>query len=284
MKNRGAVLVTGASSGIGQACALRLDRAGYAVFASVLTEAEGGFLRENASPQLQIVVLDISDAKSIARTLETISNAVGDAGLRGLVNNAGILGCAPLELQSLASVRQVFEVNAIGQIAVTQACLPLLRRGKGRSRIINIGSLAGRSALPFTSPYNASKWAFRALNDTWRLELRRQKIAVVLVEPGMVATPIWQKGSDLAGALSRDVASETLQLYPAFVAQTQKVAQIAAKNGVSPAQVAGIVLRALQTSKPKSRYVIGREARLLLALERLPTPLRDWLIARRFGL
>lgn len=283
-------MVTGASSGIGKACALRLDKGGFRVFATVLTEAEGAALQAEASPRLTSFVLELTSAASIASGVETVSRGLGGAELRGLVNNAGVLGCAPLELLSIEAVRQVFEINVIGQIALTQAFLPLLRGAKRQSenrryhaRIINMGSLAGRSALPFTSPYNASKFAFRALSDTWRVELRPQGIAVITVEPGMVTTPIWQKGSAWAGAML-DFPSETLALYPSFTAQASQIEQIAQKKGVSASEVALVVHRALTAPRPKSRYVVGREARLLLALERLPTPLRDWLVARRFSL
>lgn len=288
-KHRGAVLITGASSGIGQACAWRFDRDGYRVFASALSLEEGAETKRLASPRLEIIILDITNAESIARAHAVISQAVGSSGLRALVNNAGILRCAPLELTSMAAVREVFEVNVFGHIALTQAFLPLLRSsrkqsGRKRSRIINIGSLAGRSALPFTSPYNASKFALRALSDTWRLELWAQGIAVVLIEPGMVTTPIWQSSSDKARDLESEAAPEVLGRYSYFVQQTREVAQIAHKNGVSPARVAEAVLHALQTARPKAHYRVGNEARLLLALERLPARWRDWLIARRFGL
>ena len=282
MKPLGAVIITGASTGIGLACALRLDRAGFRVFASVLSEAEGAELRRLASPQLQSFVLDIRNAASIAAASTLVSQSVGEAGIAGLINNAGVLSCAPLELQTIGEVRQVFEVNVIGQIAMTQAFLPLLRRGRGR--IINIGSLAGRSALPFTSPYNASKHAFRALNDTWRLELKRQGIAVVLIEPGMVKTPIWNQSSALAAQMTARFPAQMLALYPSFLSHGAEAAKIAHERGVSPDQIARVVLRALQTPRPKPRYVVGNEARLLLGVEKLPTPLRDWLIKRRFSL
>lgn len=277
MKFRGSILVTGASTGIGRACALQLDALGFRVFATALSAEEGAELRSKASARLEIVVLDIRDAASIADALETVSAATGEAGLIGLVNNAGVLGCAPLELLSMAMVRQVFEVNVVGQIALTQAFLPLLRAGKGR--VINIGSLAGRSALPYTGPYNASKWAFRALNDTWRLELKRQGIAVILIEPGMVATPIWKQA-----AQSHEKSAIARQFYPAFLAQSAQVSDLAQKSTTTPDDIARAVVRALVLAKPRSRTTIGREARLLLALERLPTPLRDWLVSRRFGL
>lgn len=282
MKSRGAIVITGASTGIGLACALRLDKLGYRVFASVLSEIEGETLRRKASPKLEIFVLDICDAASIARALETLSAAVGDAGIAGIINNAGILGCAPLELLRMEQVRQVFEVNVIGHIAMTQAFLPLLRAGKGR--IVNIGSLAGRSALPYTSPYNASKWAFRALSDTWRLELKSQGIGVVLIEPGLVKTPIWAKGTALAAQMARDTAPAALELYPAFASQSSEIARLAHRKGVSTTAIARVVALALTSLKPRPRYVVGREAKLLLAIEGLPTPLRDWLVSRRFGL
>lgn len=284
MNQRGAIVVTGASSGIGRAVAMRLPRAGYRVFASVLSAAEAEEMKA-AAPELEPFVLDIRDADSIQNALQTVSDALGGTPLRGLVNNAGILGCAPLELLSVAAARQVFEVNVIGQIALTQVFLPLLRRGQTRgltSRIVNIGSLGGRSALPYTSPYSASKFAFRALSDAWRVELRAQGIAVILVEPGMVQTPIWQKGGALADEMAREFPPATLALYPKFLPQVQRAAQMAKKSGVTPEQVAEVVLRALQTPRPRAHYLIGREARLLLAVEKLPTRWRDWLLTRRF--
>lgn len=276
MKFRGSILVTGASTGIGRACALQLDALGFRVFATAISAQDGAELQSKASAQLEIVALDLRDADSIAGALQTVSHATGEAGLVGLVNNAGILSCAPLELMSMATVKQVFEINVVGQIALTQAFLPLLRAGKGR--IVGIGSLAGRSALPYTGPYNASKWAFRALNDTWRLELKRQGIAVILVEPGMVATPIWKQAGE---------TEETLiarQFYAAFLAQSAQVSQMAQGSTTTPDDIARVVVRALTLAKPRSRYTIGSEARLLLAVESLPTPLRDWLVSRRFGL
>ncbi len=295
IRHRGVVLVTGASSGIGQACALRLDKAGYHVFASALSFEEGAETKSQASSRLEIVVLDITNADSIARALSTITHAVGEAGLCALVNNAGVLYCAPLELGSMAAVRQVFEVNVFGQIALTQAFLPLLRRGRDSqaaqhrkearsSRIVNIGSLAGRSALPFTNPYSASKFAFRAFNDTWRLELKSQGIAVVLIEPAMVTTPIWQKNSDDADASGREWTPEIERRYPYFVSHARQVAQIARKKGVLPAEIADLVLRTLQVARPKARYAIGNQTRLVLGIEKLPTRLRDWFIARLFSL
>lgn len=282
MKSHGSIVITGASTGIGLACALRLDKLGFRVFASVLSDAEGETLRRRASPRLEIFVLDIGEADSIAGAVQSISAKVGDAGIAGLINNAGILNCAPLELQKIAHVRQVFEVNVIGHIAMTQAFLPLLRAGKGR--IVNLGSLAGRSALPYTSPYNASKWAFRALNDTWRLELKAQGIAVVLIEPGRVKTPIWGKNSAISAQMARDAPSGALELYPAFTAQSREIARTAHRKGVRAAAIARVVVLALTSPKPRPRYVVGREAKLLLAVEALPTPLRDWLVARRFRL
>ena len=157
------IVITGASSGIGEACALYLDELGYRVFAGVRKPAAGEALKAKASKRLAPVILDVTDVASIDRAVETVKAAVGAAGLAGLVNNAGIGVGGPLEVVPLADLRKQFEVNVIGQVAVTQALLPLLRQGRGR--IVNMGSIAGRATMPFMGPYSASKFALEALTD-----------------------------------------------------------------------------------------------------------------------
>jgi NAD(P)-dependent dehydrogenase (short-subunit alcohol dehydrogenase family) len=154
---------TGASSGIGAACALHLDRLGYLLFAGVRKKEDGDALKRQASERLRIVFIDVVDATSIAAAAETVEAAVAGAGLSGLVNNAGIAVAGPLEFLPVDDLRKQFEVNVIGPIAVTQAFLPLLRRGHGR--IVNMGSIGGRWATPFAGPYSASKFALEAFND-----------------------------------------------------------------------------------------------------------------------
>src|SRR5262245_5535409 len=181
----GKIVITGASSGIGRA--MRLDQLGFHVFAGVRNPADGDALKSKSSERLSPVLLDVTSEDSIARA----ARSIGDAPIAGLVNNAGIAVGGPLEMVPIPLWRKQFEVNVIGQVAVTQAFLPLLRVGRGR--IVNIGSIAGRSALPFTSPYCSSKFALEGLSDSLRMELRQWGISVSIVEPGSIRTPIWEK-------------------------------------------------------------------------------------------
>src|SRR5712691_5002789 len=183
--NPGAVVITGAASGIGEACALHLDKLGFCVFAGVRREVDGAALQGKASERLTPLLLDVTDAASIRFAVEIVATGVVETGLAGLVNNAGITVAGPLEFLPVSELRRQLEVNVIGQVAVTQAFLPLLRRGQGR--IVNMGSLAGRIATPFIGPYHASKFAMEALTDSLRMELRRWGMHVSLIEPGFIA-------------------------------------------------------------------------------------------------
>src|SRR5439155_3574156 len=145
------IVITGASTGIGRACALRLDRMGFRVFAGVRKTEDGEALKQQASERLTPVVIDVTDVASIARAAEMVAAEVGEAGLAGLVNDAGIAVAGPLEFIPIEELRKQLEVNVIGQIAVTQVFLPLLRKGHGR--IVNMGSISGRLAVPLLGPY-----------------------------------------------------------------------------------------------------------------------------------
>src|SRR5260370_25499123 len=185
------VVVTGASTGIGEACALRLDMRGFRCFAGVRRAVAGGAWKQKASGRLTPILLDVTDASSIKSAAAAVAAALGEEGLSGLVNNAGIAIAGPLEFLPIDELRRQFEVNVIGQIAVTQAFLPLLRKGHGR--IVNMGSIAGKSALPFAGPFCASKFALEALTDSLRMELLPWNIPVSIIEPAYVTTPILQK-------------------------------------------------------------------------------------------
>ena len=196
------VVITGASTGIGAACALHLDALGLRVFAGIRNAADGEALHAQASSRLVPVHIDVTDSASIAAAVDTIQSLVGDAGLGGLVNNAGIAVGGPLEMLPLDELRRQFEVNVIGQLAVTQAFLPLLRKARGR--IVNIGSIAGRVPLPLIGPYSMSKFALNAMTKSLRLEVDAWGIKVAIVEPGAIATPIWKKSTAAADALYPD--------------------------------------------------------------------------------
>jgi NAD(P)-dependent dehydrogenase (short-subunit alcohol dehydrogenase family) len=263
------VVVTGASSGIGLASALRLAQAGWRVYGGVRTAADADELREHG---IEPVELDVTDAAQIA----TAAAAVGPE-LQGLVDNAGIAIAAPLELVPLDELRHQLEVNVVGQVAVLQALLPALRRARGR--VVLMGSIGGRSALPFLGPYAASKHALEALADSLRVELRPFGVAVSIVEPGSIATPIWRKGAERAQELSAGFEPERAALYAPAVARFREVA-LARGLGVDPDVVAKAVEHALTASRPKARYLVGRDAHLRAWIERLPTRLRDRVLAR----
>jgi len=263
------VVVTGASSGIGRACAVRLVGAGWRVLGGVRTAQDAESLREQGVEALE---LDVTDASQIAAAADTVG-----ARLDGLVDNAGIAIAAPLELVPLDELRHQLEVNVVGQVAVTQALLPALRRGRGR--IVLMGSIGGRSALPFLGPYAASKHALEAVADALRVELRPWGIHVSIVEPASIATAIWHKGAERADELSRNVPPEGVALYADRVAAFRSIA-LARGPGADPVAVAKAVEHALTASRPRARYLVGRDAHLRSWVERLPTPLRDRVLTR----
>jgi NAD(P)-dependent dehydrogenase (short-subunit alcohol dehydrogenase family) len=277
------VLITGASSGIGRACALRLDGSGWRVFAGVRREADASSLRGEASGRLEPLILDVTDEAGVRGAAERVREAVGDGGLHGLVNNAGIAVSGPLEFVSLDDWRRQLEVNVIGQVAVTQAFLPLLRAARGR--IVNIGSIGGRSSTPFVAPYAASKFAMEAITDALRRELRKWGMWVAIVEPGSIDTPIWEKGRSDAQEQIAALAPEARELYGADMAGVAKAVENVAARGLPPERVAAAVEHALTAKRPRARYLIGREAQArVLAESVLPVRAFDAVITRAMGL
>jgi NAD(P)-dependent dehydrogenase (short-subunit alcohol dehydrogenase family) len=269
------ILVTGASTGIGRACAIRFAELGYRTFAGVRRLSDGEGLSAHPSGKLEPVLLDVTSPESIEGALAV----VGEEPLAGLVNNAGIALTGPLELLSIDCWRKQFEVNVIGLVAVTQACLSLLRRARGR--IANVGSIAGRSALPGSGAYDASKFAVEAITDALRMELHPWGISVSVIEPGAVATPIWEKSLREADTLSRRVAPERYALYRGLMAVVHEEAAESARNGIPVGAVVRAVEHAMTARRPRTRYVVGWDARLWLMLNLLPDRWRDRLILRR---
>ena len=282
------LLITGASTGIGRACALHMAVLGWRVFAGVRREADAASLLKDAPgypipDRLIPVNLDVTHPDSVTEAARLLGEAVGEAGLDGLVNNAGIAIAGPLEFIALPDLRQQLEVNLTGQVAVTQAVLPLLRQARGR--IVNISSVSGLLAAPYFAPYSASKFALEAFSDSLRVELRPWGIRVMVVEPGSIATPIWEKS--LAEAEERLAAMPPAaeRLYgPAFPILRQ-FAKFSAQHGLPAEQVARVVAEALTVRNPRARYLIPKNRGYLIALIRLlPVGLRDRLLARQFGI
>ena len=258
-------IVTGASSGIGQACAVRLAQAGWRVLA--------GVRREGDAPEgTEELLLDVTDAEQIRDAAESVDE------LNGLVNNAGIALGSPLELVPVDQLRHQLEVNLVGQVAVTQALLPALRRAKGR--IVFMGSIAGRSALPFLAPYAASKHALEAVADSLRLELKPFGIPVSIVEPGSIRTAIWGRSAARADELAATMDSELAELYAERVAAFRSVALKRGEGGAPADRVAEVVEEALTAERPHARYLVGRDAKLRAGFERLPDRLRDRIYER----
>jgi NAD(P)-dependent dehydrogenase (short-subunit alcohol dehydrogenase family) len=258
-------LVTGASSGIGQACAVHLVGSGWRILA--------GVRRAGDAPEgTEEVLLDVTDEEQIRAAAGLVDQ------LDGLVNNAGIAIAAPVEFLPPEELRHQLEVNLVGQVAVTQAFLPALRRAKGR--IVFMGSIAGRSALPFLSPYAASKHALEALADSLRLELRPFGIRVSIVEPGTIKTAIWARSAQRADELIAASDGEVGELYGERIAAFREIALKRGAAGAPAQKVAKVVLEALTAERPHARYLIGRDARLRAGFERLPDRLRDRIYER----
>lgn len=269
-----AVLITGASSGIGLACARRLEEAGFRVFAGCRR------LPEPPGPGTA-VPLEVTDSESVARAVRAVEAAAPE-GLAGLVNNAGIVVAGPLEFLPLGEVRRQFEVNVFGALAVTQAFLPLLRRARGR--VVLMSSVSGLVATPFLGPYAASKFALEALGDALRMELSPWGLEVAIVEPGSTATPLWEKSRRDARRTLEGLPPEARALYGDALGALEEASRRVEARGVPPEAVARAVLHALCARRPRTRYRVGADTRFQASfLRALPDRWRDRLILRRIG-
>ena len=277
--SKGYALVTGTSSGIGEASARHLAGLGFNVFAGVRKSEDG---ERVAGPRIEPVIIDVTDDASVAAAAETIGAAVGNSGLAGLVNNAGIAVAGPLEFIDIAEFQRQLDVNVTGVLRTTQAMLPHLRNARGR--IVNISSIGGRVAVPLVGPYAASKFALEGMSDSLRRELRPWGMHVALIEPGAVATPIWDKGVDQADEMDRDAPPEVRQRYGEVIDAVRKASEKNRTDGVPPQEVAEAVAHALTADKPKTRYLVGRDAKMRAPMAAImPDRLMDAAIARALG-
>lgn len=276
------VLVTGASTGIGRATALRLDSAGWRVFAGVRRETDALALGDAASKRLVPLMLDVTDPAQVAGAAKRIGTETDDA-LEGLVNNAGVALPGPLETLPIEDFRRQLEVNLIGQVAVTQALLASLRGARGR--IVFISSIGGRIAFPLTGAYHASKFGIEAVGDVFRQELRPWGIAVAIVEPGSIATPIWERGEREAEAMHERSHPDQDALYGEKIEAYREAVRRLARRGSAPAKVAAAVEHALSARRPRSRYLVGLDARAQARLKPLlPARLLDRVVARAMNI
>ena len=272
----GTVLVTGASTGIGEATVLHLTTLGFDAVGAVRKDEDAERLEARG---VRTVRIDVTDADQIAAARDSL----GDTPLAGLVNNAGIAVAAPLEFLPMDRLRQQLEINLIGQAAVTQAFLPALRRARGR--IVMVSSIGGRVALPLVGAYNASKFGLEGLSDSLRRELRQHGVDVILIEPGGVKTPIWNKAEKLADDMLEDVPPDAERLYGKMIAAVRAgTKQIATDSGSEPGEVAEAIAEALTASRPRTRYLVGSDAKMRARMARvLPDRVMDRLIGRALG-
>lgn len=279
MKTEQSILITGASTGIGEACALEFDRLGWRIFASVRRVSDAENLRKKASANLIPLIMDVTNQPSIHQAAEQIQGMLDGHGLNGLINNAGIAVAGPLEFLPIEELRHQLEVNVIGQVAVTQAFLPLLRQA-AHARIVNIGSVSGLIAYPLLGPYNASKFALEAISDSLRMELKKWAIHVALVDPSAIKTPIWAKSAAHGAELSTQMPPEMRTLYADLIGKMGKVAQASGTHGAPVIHVVEAVIHAMTDEKPRTRYIIGIPKPLVMFLRVIPDQWRDRLILR----
>jgi NAD(P)-dependent dehydrogenase (short-subunit alcohol dehydrogenase family) len=272
----GTVLVTGASTGIGEATVLHLRELGFEPVAGVRKDEDAERLGRSG---IRSVRLDVTDADQIA----AVGAELGDGALAGLVNNAGIAVAGPIEFLPVEQLRRQLEINLVGQVAVTQALLPALRRARGR--VVNISSIGGRVALPLLGAYNMSKFGLEAFSDSLRRELRPQGVHVIAIEPGGIKTPIWRKGGELADEIAANMTAEGEQLYGRMMAAVRReTAKIEQVRGLPPRAVAEVIGTALTADRPRARYVIGRDAKARAVVARVvPDRVMDRLIGRVLG-
>lgn len=275
----GAVFITGAAGGIGSEAVRRLAKMDYRVFAGVRDPAQGKQLA-NIGENVVPVPIDITDPESVQSAAKTVTAALGTRGLSGLVNNAGAIVQGPLELLSLEEIKQQFDINVFGQIAVTQAFLPLLRGQSGR--IVNIGAVTGKTAMPFIGALSASKHALEAVTDALRVELKPWNIHVSIIEPAAIGTNIFNKSAAAAKLSLDQVPADKRRLYDRAIAAVN--ASFAKQPVSRAAVVVDAIVHALSSNRPRTRYAVGRGARLVVLLSRFPDRLVDRLLSSSLGL
>jgi NADP-dependent 3-hydroxy acid dehydrogenase YdfG len=273
--NEQTIVVTGASTGIGKATALHLDKLGFKVFAGVRKDTDGQALKKEASDKLSPILLDVTDGDSIAAAVYTVAKGTGGE-LYGLVNNAGLSLNGPLELVPASEMKQLMDVNVLGLLAVTKAFLPLLRQSKGR--IINISSGHGLLAVPDKSVYAASKFAVQAITDSLRVELHPFDVSVSSIVVGKVDTAVLGKIIVDRDKMIEAAPAEVVKLYSPLIEFFDK--EVRELPGIPAVEVGKVVAQALTTEKPKAQYLIGPGAKKMKNLARLPVGLRDWLMVK----
>jgi NAD(P)-dependent dehydrogenase (short-subunit alcohol dehydrogenase family) len=282
------VLISGCSTGIGRATAIRLASEGFNVIAGVRSERDGEALRGDFAGTLEPVILDVTSEVSIAAAVSKAGELAGSAGLRAVINNAGIVVAGPVEHVSAADWKHQFDVNFFGMIELTKAALPLLRKavafhGPHVPRLVFVSSIGGRVAQPVLAAYTSSKFATSALGDSLRLELRRQGIGVSVIEPGAIVTAIWAKGDATTQEFS--AAHPARRLYDPEINGLTIAAKRAAARAISADHAAAAIIKSLTARRAPARVLVGKDAKLMAILRKwLPLTWFDALVMREFGI
>lgn len=281
-QNTQLAVVTGASSGIGQATVHALAERGFHVLAGVRNDEDADRL---SGRNIEAVILDITDPSHVAAIARRVENDADGRPLGALVNNAGVAINAPIETLPIDEWRRHFEVNFFGHVAITQALLPALLSARGS--VVNLSSIGGRVAFPTYGAYGATKFALEAVSDVLRREVGRYGVKVIVIEPGTVATPMWGKGLGIIQQLAAGTSAAQQARYGDLLAAMTKQADTNARdgNGVAPADVARVIADAVEARRPRTRYLVGRDAKLLARMAGLLSDRAlDRLIARNLGL
>lgn len=256
---RGPVVITGASTGIGRACALDLAGRGFEVFAGVRSDAAADAVRAECVAGLHPLRIDVTDSESIAAARDAVAQAVADRGLAGLINNAGIALSGPMEYFPMEDVRRIFDVNYFGAVETTQAFLPHLKRGRGR--LVLMSSIGGRASTPFAAAYSSTKFAIEAFGDALRSELKPWGIEVISIEPGVVETPLLDKMECFWGSMDVADAPPAVQAdYGAAMRGIAKAAERFRQHAIAVEAVSTAVRHAMTDRRPKTRQTVGRNA------------------------
>src|ERR1051325_2692087 len=276
------VVVTGSSTGIGWGIAKVLIAKGFRVFGSVRKAEDGERLRKEFGANFVPLYFDVTDAAAVAKGADQVAGALGGEMLFGLVNNAGIAVAGPLLYLKIDEFRHQIDVNLTGQLIVTQAFAPLLGTDRSRKgppgRIVMISSVGGKNASPFVGPYNASKFALEGLSESLRRELMLFGIDVIIVAPGAVATPIWDKADAV------DVSQYDNTPYASALAKVKDFMISNGRKGFPPEKIGQTVCVALTARKPKVRYTVTPDPLQNLMVHTLPKRMVDRMIAKRLGL
>ncbi len=282
MTDQRTAVVTGASTGIGRAIAKSLTEAGWRVFGSVRKEADAASLQSELGERFTPLIFDVTDNDAIRRGADIVREALNGRTLNGLVNNAGIAVAGPLRHIPLEELERQLNVNLFGVMRVTQAFLPMLGADKtyrgAPGRIINMSSVAGKIASPIMGPYSMSKHALEALSDSLRRELMMHGIDVVVIGPGAVKTPIWDKADDIDAEKYKDT-----EYYDVLIGMREKYKTVG-QEGLPPEDIGALARDILTGRKTGTRYAVLRNKFMMWTLPRLmPKRMLDRVIARRFG-